>query len=720
MIRKTYEIFGIVQGVGFRPFVYKTAFSLGLSGFVKNTSSGVEIEVQGALENINDFENELQNDLPPLARIDAINVKDTKLIEDDNLFEIRDSYDDNNNTTLVSTDIAVCDDCLDDIRHTTFKNYFATNCTNCGPRYSIIKNLPYDRKNTSMSKFEMCGDCKALYTDPNDRRYHAQPIACENCGPKLDAEIKTVAEYIKNAKIVAIKGIGGFHIVCDATNDEVLRRLRYFKNRPAKPFAIMCKDLEQIESLASLKDKERELLLSKERPIIILDKKQNSKISKFIAPSIERIGCMIPYTPLQHLLFEHLDTPIVATSANLGGEPIITTKEEIEKKLSFVDFVLDFDRDIVNAVDDSIVQIVASDIQTLRLARGYAPKVIKLAKKIDKKILAVGANQKNTISLAFEDTVILSPYIGDLDSLASVEFFERTIETFKRFYNFIPDVIVHDKHPNYESSKWAKKQNIRLYGVSHHLAHIYACKAEYGLSGEYIGLSFDGTGYGDDETLWGGEVFVADERKYHFRPIKLLGGEISVKEPKRIALSMLFDRYELDEVLKLDLASVKEFSDAQIKLLYQSYVKDINTPKSSSVGRLFDAVASFADLLHIQSYEGEAGLMCESVYNTDVKDIFSYVIDNKEIDIKFDFFDKEIISKFINTLIEIIMEIAKKEELDVILSGGVFQNKIFLELLADRFERENIKYYYQKQTPINDGAISLGQIYYVLEHLNAL
>ncbi|MCW9027095.1 MAG: carbamoyltransferase HypF, partial [Thiovulaceae bacterium] len=494
MTRKHYFIEGVVQGVGFRPFIYKIATELDLKGFVKNTPEGVEIELQGCIERIEDFEKILENELPPLAHIDAIKSKFVQVINSSKSFDIlhSDSEQSSPKSTLVSPDICICDDCLKDLKNGRFKNYFATNCTNCGPRYSIIKTLPYDRENTSMKKFEMCKECREDYENPLNRRYHAQPISCQNCGPKLNETIEETAKKIIEGKIVAIKGIGGFHIVCDARNDKVLKRLREFKNRPSKPFAIMCEDLSQVKKIAKLDDKECELIESKERPIVVLNKEKNTLISALVAPNIDRICCFLPYTALHHLLFEFLYFPIVATSANLGGEPIITTKEMIKEKLPFVDFILDFNRDIINAVDDSVVQIVNSKTQVLRLARGYAPKVIKLPFKVDKKILAVGANQKDTISICFDNTIILSPHIGDLDSLMSLEYFQRTIKTFNSFYDFKPDVIVHDNHPNYETTKWAKKQDIELKQLQHHLAHIYAAKAEFGLSGDYLGFSFDG------------------------------------------------------------------------------------------------------------------------------------------------------------------------------------------------------------------------------------
>lgn len=733
MRRVSYGIKGQVQGVGFRPFVYKTALKYDLVGFVKNSESGVEIEIEGLDLSIEAFEVSLKMDLPPLARVDAISKKEIDLIEEKSFKIIQSTESPNSKSAQVACDIATCKDCLKDIKTKgRFYNYFATNCTNCGPRYSIVKSVPYDRKKTSMDLFEMCSECQKSYEDPHDRRYHAQPISCNNCGPKLslyDKKIKietqeiyrSLASFIDDGQIVAIKGIGGFHIVCDASSDEVVKRLRAYKNRPTKPFALMCRDLEQVKSLACVSQKEEELLSSKEAPIVILKKstKADIKISSSIAPNIDRVGCLLAYSALHHLLFEHLQNPIIATSANLGDEPIITDKETIVQKLPFVDYILDFDREIVNGVDDSLVQVVDEQIQTLRVARGYAPKVVKLPFVSTKKILAVGANQKSSIALVMDGNIIISPHIGDLDSLEAFGYFERTLETFKNFYNFEPELIVHDKHPNYETTKWAKKQDKDLVDVGHYLAHIYACKAEFGLFGDYLGFSFDGTGYGDDGKLWGGEIFVGDSRKYHFKEIKLLGGEKAIREPRRVALSMLFDKLSLKEVMEQEV--VKAFSKDEIKILHQSFTKDLNAPKSSSVGRLFDAIASFSDIAQSISYEGESGLLCESYYDKSIKKCFKYTIESGVIDmnvveyiLKAKVDKKELSTMLINTLVNIIIEISKLEKLEVILSGGVFQNKRLLELVCRALRDENIKYYSQKQTAINDGGIALGQAYYLL------
>jgi len=733
MIRYEYNIQGIVQGVGFRPFVYKLAKELNLKGFVLNNSNGVKIELEGGVKDIELFDEKLLLELPPLSSIDNFEKHPIPL-KNSKSFEIINSNKTDQKTTLISPDIKICKDCLSDIQtREKYKNYFATNCTNCGPRYSIIKTVPYDRVNTSMDSFNMCESCKVEYDDPINRRYHAQPISCNQCGPKIflyqkEKKIeskniyKDIANLIKEGNILAIKGIGGFHIVCDASNDIIIQKLRDYKNRPSKPFAIMCKDLDQIKQIANVNESEKELLISKEAPIVVLDKKQNNIISKLNAPNINKIGCFLPYTAIHYLLFKYLDTPIVATSANLGGEPIITTKQEIEKKLPFIEYIIDFNREIINAVDDSLVQVINNKKTILRLARGYAPKVIKLPFKIKKNILGVGANSKSTIAIAFEDNIILSPHIGDLDSLKAFEYFERTIKTFKRFYDFKPDIIIHDMHPNYETTKWAKSQDKPLYPVQHHLAHIYAIKAEYNLQQKpYIGFSFDGTGYGLDNTLWGGEVFIEDKRKYHFKPIKLLGGSKAIKEPRRVALSLLFNRYALDELKNLDLPTIKAFSQGELKLLYESYKKNLNSFDTSSVGRLFDGIASFSNICQKITYEGESGLLCEAYYNENIDDIFTYTIIDGIIDIKivefvlYEGYDPSILSTMlINTLCHIVINISNKQNKDIILTGGVFQNKTLLQKVIKKLYNMEKKCYYSNHIPTNDGSISVGEIYYYI------
>uniref|UniRef100_UPI004047F781 carbamoyltransferase HypF n=1 Tax=Aliarcobacter sp. TaxID=2321116 RepID=UPI004047F781 len=747
MINIKIEVKGIVQGVGFRPFVYNLALKYDLKGWVNNDDKGVNILLFGEECLIQNFIDELRKNPPPLAKIDLLNIEKITKIKEYKNFEITQSTSSNNKTTIISPDIAICDDCIKDINDlNNFRyNYSLTNCTDCGPRYSIIKTVPYDRVNTSMKSFIMCEKCKNEYINPKNRRYHAQPVACEKCGPQISLynkynevleyninAVEKTADLINQGHIIAIKGMGGFHIVCDATNNKVVKELRIKKNRPNKPFAIMFKDINSIKDYTKLTKKEEEILTSKEKPIVLVNKKENSFLSELIAPNINHIGCFISYTALHHLLFKYLKSPIIATSANMKDEPIIRTKDEILEKLSYaVDYVLDFNREIVNACDDSVIQIVDNFNIKLRNARGYAPTPIKLQKSTNKKILALGANQKSTISLAFENNLILSPHIGDLNSIESVEYFERTIETFKRFYDFEPDIIVCDKHPNYESTKFAlklkeKNPNMKLVQIQHHYAHILSCMAEYNLDKDVLGIAFDGTGYGDDGNIWGGEIFIANKKEYkrinHFEYFKLMGGEMAVKEPKRVALSLLFDNFSFDEILIMDNACVNAFKTNEIKMLHTMWQKGLNAPLTSSIGRLFDAISSFADILHIQSYEGETGLQIEKYYNVNIKECYSYKIIDEKIDlssmIKEIILDKNkelICSKFINSLVQIVLDISNTyKNLPVVLSGGVFQNRILLKILIEKFQEQGREFYFSKDIPLNDGGISAGQIYHQL------
>jgi hydrogenase maturation protein HypF len=741
------KVEGIVQGVGFRPFVYNLALKHNINGWVNNDDRGVNILLYSDEKKCKDFIEELKKNPPPLAKISSIKIEKITKIKDYKTFEIIQSTRSNNKSTIISPDMSICDDCIVDINDLdNYRyNYALTNCTNCGPRYSIIKTVPYDRVNTSMNAFKLCDDCKKEYTNPSDRRYHAQPVACEKCGPKIalynkyniilkyniNAIVKA-AELINKGFILAVKGMGGFHLVCDATNDKAVEGLRAKKNRPTKPYAVMFKDINSIKDYTDVNHKEIETLCSKEKPIVLVNKKDDFSLSKLIAPNINHLGCFIAYTPLHHLLFRYVNNPIIATSANLKDEPIIIDKDEILNKLALVvDYILDFDRVIVNACDDSIIQVVKNHNIKLRNARGYSPTSLKLQKTTKKKILALGANQKSTIALGFENNLILSPHIGDLNSIESIEYFERTINTFKRFYDFEADVIVCDKHPNYESTKFALKlkernSNIELVQVQHHYAHILSAMAEYNLQKDVLGIAFDGTGYGDDGNIWGGEVFIANTKEYkrvnHISYFKLLGGEMAVKEPKRVALSLLFDNFTLDEILSFDMATTKAFKSNEIKMLHTMWEKGLNAPLTSSIGRLFDAVASFADILHAQSYEGETGLQIEQYYDNSISKHYSYKITNEIIDlnpmIKEIILEKDkilICSKFINTIVEIIIDISSNyKNLPVVLSGGVFQNRTLLEILIDKFQKQGREFYFSKDVPFNDGGLSVGQVYHLI------
>ncbi|WP_419782283.1 carbamoyltransferase HypF [Malaciobacter marinus] len=738
---KIVKVKGIVQGVGFRPFVYNLCKKLKINGWVNNDDEGVNIALEANEFLIEEFIKQLKTYSPPLAVIDSLKILD-KEFENFNDFQIIESKNNSNKTTIISPDISICQDCIDDINdENNFRyNYALTNCTNCGPRYSIIKTVPYDRVNTSMEKFTLCPLCQEEYTDPTNRRYHAQPVCCEKCGPKLELfnkenkkiqkdieAIKKIAALINNGEIVAIKGLGGFHLVCDATNDKVVEELRLRKNRPTKPYAVMFKNIEQVYDYALFNEFEKDIITSKEKPITLVKKKQNTNLSSLIAPNISKIGVFLPYTPLHIILFKFLNNPIIATSANLKDEPIIRHKDELLSKLGHVvDFVLDFNREIINAVDDSVVQVIKDDVVKLRNARGYTPTTIKLETKQNKKIMALGANQKSTISFCFEDNIIVSPHIGDLNSIESLEYFTRTVETFKRFYDFEPDVIVCDKHPNYESTKWASKLNIKVVKIQHHYAHILSTMAEYKLKDKLLGFSFDGTGYGDDGNIWGGEVMLASKENYkrlfHFKYFKLLGGEKAVKEPKRVALSLLFDNYTLNELKQMNIALLNEFTNMELNNFYMMWQKEINAPLTSSLGRVFDAIASLSNIAHTQSYEGETGLLIEEYYDKNILDSYKYKIENEEIDISdmikmiiTESNKKIICSKFINTIVKIVVDISNNyNDLDIVLTGGVFQNKTLLEKCIDELKKVNKKVFFNKKVSLNDGGISIGQLYFLV------
>ena len=742
------RVTGVVQGVGFRPFVYKLANTLELSGFILNNGSGVTVEIEGNLENIKKFLSDLETTLPPLARIDSL-VQNEIALTGASSFEIVESQTTTPNT-LVSPDVSLCDDCKEEMRNPENRryNYPFINCTNCGPRYTIINKLPYDRVHTSMQKFEMCDSCRAEYEDPNNRRYHAEPISCYVCGPKLklvDISNNVIAdeheavlkacEQLKRSKTIALKGLGGFHLVCDATNEEAIQTLRVNKNRPTKPLAVMFSSIEEIKKVASISKEEESLILSKERPIVLVKKSESKILADSIAPNIDRVGVFLAYTPLHELLLEKFNAPIVATSANLSDEPIIRDDKELLAKLSAViSVVLTHDREILNACDDSVVMFARDELLTLRMARGYAPKSFYNAHVTKKKILALGANQKSTMTLAFENNIIVSPHIGDLNSLDSFEYFLRTLETFKRFYNFEPDVIVCDKHPNYETTKWARAykqehKEIELIEVQHHYGHALSCMAEYDMNEKVLAFCFDGTGYGDDGKLWGGEVLIATpneyERVWHFSELSLLGGEKAVKEPRRVALALLFEYFELAEIVAMQNALVQSFSKEEIETYHTMYMRGINSPKSSSVGRLFDGVYALSGHVQNLGYEGESGLIMEGLsQDSQTTEHYSYTM--QEGVIEYTEMIKEILQesdaslvsrKFINTLRNIIVEISKKHpELPVVLSGGVFQNSVLVSEVTERFKKENIRYYIQKQTPVNDGGISLGQAYFALHN----
>jgi hydrogenase maturation protein HypF len=726
MNRIRYKINGIVQGVGFRPFIYKLAKELNVNGYVQNISSGVVIDIESSDFRL--FEKVLKEQLPKLAKIDMIEKEHLELLNYKN-FVIKNSSTLAKSHTVISADISTCKDCLDDIKSSNrFSGYFATNCTSCGPRYSIINSLPYDRCNTTMNEFEMCEDCKDEYNDPENRRFHAQPISCNKCGPKLNQDIKKIAQAIKDAKIVAIKSIGGYNLVCDATNDEVVKRLRQLKNRPSKPFAVMISSDIDISSIATLNELEIQTLYNINSPILIANKSSDYALSVHVAPDIDRVGLLMAYNPLQHLLFEHIKFPIVTTSANMSGSPIITDEESLYEMLGNVyDEVLSHDRKIENSIDDSIVQIVDDKMIFLRYARGYAPSSMLLKDSSSKKILAFGANQKVTISLVINEHIITSPYIADLNSLESLEAYKKVLRFFCYIYDFKADIVVCDKHEEYESTKlaymYAKENGSKLYTLQHHYAHILSVMAQLQEKKEYLAFAFDGTGKGDDDNIWGGEVFTCNDKTYkrvfHFKEFRLLGASKAIKEPRRVALSLLFERFTLEQIKESDFGVLKYFSEKELELLHVSYKNGINAPKTTSLGRIFDGVASLSNLCHFQSYEGESGLLIESSYNSTCKETLEYNINDGIINIDFlsIFKDKDFDisiypTLFLNTIVKIVIDISKMFDKEIIFSGGVFQNKILLDAIIKELKKEKKIFHLNENSSPNDESISIGQAYW--------
>jgi len=731
MFLNTYKITikGTVQGVGFRPFIYALAERYILTGTVSNGSAGVEIFVNTDSLTFMQFLTAIEFELPPLASIESIAHEEVEYQEFLD-FKIIETKNEGDVTVNIPPDISICSECEKELFDPTNRRYgypFIT-CTHCGVRYSIIYDLPYDRVNTSMKNFKMCEACEAEYNNPLDRRYHAQPIGCWDCGQRLQLVgrgvlsptniIDETVALIKQGNILAIKGVGGYHLVCDATNEEAIQKLRDRKRRPTKPFAVMVRDMDMAWELAEINEREEELLTSKERPIVLLQGVGQGAVRPTVAPNIFRIGLFLPYTPLHLLILEKLNRPLVATSANVTDEPIATNRESIEKLSIVYDYLLDHNREIVNGCDDSVVMVVNEQTLFLRRARGYTPVAIKLPFKLSKKVLAVGANQKSTIAIGFDDQVILSPHIGDLDGIASVEYFKENIENLKRIYHFEPEIVAHDKHPNYESTKYAtdNHKGLSLRGVQHHYAHILGVMAEKSITTKVLGVAFDGTGYGDDGNLWGGEFMLCDykgyERVAHINYFKLLGGAKAIKEPKRVALSLLFDVYG-DEVLSLENATTKAFTPNELKTQYLMWQKGLNAPLSSSVGRLFDAVASLTGVCQVMSFEGESGMRMEELYDESITSCYDFGFEDGVIDIlpMIRAINEEelavvAISKFFNTLVEIIEHIYKLYNLPLVLSGGVFQNRVLLGLVLERIPTAMIG----NKIPPNDGGIALGQV----------
>jgi len=746
------EINGIVQGVGFRPFIYRLAHKYNLNGYVINNTNGVLIEVEGTENNTDRFIEEVKQNPPELAEIYALS-KTSLPLKGFHHFEICESKVDPQISTSISPDIAVCDDCLRELFDPSDRRYLYPfiNCTNCGPRYTIIQHLPYDRESTTMSSFQMCPDCKKEYSDPLDRRFHAQPDACHVCGPsvqltdftgisiKCSDPIKKTTELLKKGRIAAIKGLGGFHLACDAENDDAVCRLRKRKNREEKPLAVMVWDISVAKTLADISECEEKLLTSNKRPIVLLRKKQPSPLSSHIAPNNKFLGIMLPYTPLHYLLFNSTLIALVMTSGNISEEPIAVDNDEALKKLAGIaEYFLLHNREIYINNDDSVYRTFRNRPFPIRRSRGYAPAPV-LLKNNYPNTLGCGADLKNTICFLTKNKAFLSQHIGDLSNVPAMASYEKSIGHLQKLLDIKPDIAACDLHPDYYSTRFAGENlECPVCKVQHHHAHIAACMAENNLDTEVIGISLDGTGYGTDGKIWGGEILFATlrdfERKAHLAYVPMPGGEKAIKEPWRMAVSYLYHTFK-DDFRNMNFRFLQELDSCTIDLTLQAIKKNINTPMTSSCGRLFDAAAALIGLRNSVSFEGQAAMQLENLiptgvlYNGDKKDCYGFDITNcggiHEIsmqecirafvmDVMSGKNNKTISTKFHNTLIELLRElcIILREERNinsVALSGGCFQNMYLLTQLTNTLKKAGFSVYCHSKVPANDGGISLGQ-----------
>jgi hydrogenase maturation protein HypF len=733
---------GLVQGVGFRPFICRLAASHGLSGTVENRTDGVSVVLQADLKTVDLFSNELLGSAPPASRIKAIQVN-PRLIEGFSGFSIIESRDRDEQITEVSPDIAVCGDCLDDLENDPErKDYPLINCTNCGPRFTIVRSIPYDRVNTTMSSFAMCVRCSADYNDILDRRFHAQPVACNKCGPQYfyhDGVVRIsdihkilvkVAKQIASGGSVAIKGTGGYHIMCNALDKDAVMELRSRKQRDSKPFAVMFRDISAIHGFCHVSQTEERELLSWRRPIVILDRKK--PFSESVSSGLNTIGALLPYMPVHYMLFKALDTPaVVLTSGNLADDPVIIGDELAKEKLMPVtNSLVSYNREILNRTDDSVVRVIDKKLSIIRRSRGFVPQPVNLICNVDG-IMATGAEQKNTFCIGKGAQAVMSQHIGDLKNFSTYNFFTSAVERFKELFRFIPAYVACDLHPDYLSTIYAgqlaEERNIVLLKVQHHHAHIASCMAEYGLNEKVIGISLDGTGYGTDGNTWGGEFLIADlqsfERYSHFDYIPMPGGDRAVEKPWRMAFSVLY-RYFGDTLDYKSIPLFRSIDDEKIGMVRQMLIQNINSPLSSGAGRLFDAVAALTGVCPEPTYDSEPPMRLESVisektnlyYPFSAGDTISFADTFSEILNDIHKTNAPMISaKFHNTLSHIILDLSKRIRKEtslkkVVLSGGVFQNKYLLERSFSMLRKSGFKVYTNHLVPANDGGIALGQI----------
>jgi len=749
MHRRAIDVSGIVQGVGFRPFIYDLATRLGLNGFVRNQTGGVLIEVEGEAHSLDRFLVELQSKPPPLARIDEVSWE-SRFPQGDPHFRIETSEHGSAGPIFISPDVATCDDCLRELfdpRDRRYRYPFL-NCTNCGPRFTIIRDSPYDRVRTTMASFAMCPACRAEYEDPDNRRFHAQPTACPRCGPRLEAldthgqalkvedPLAHAVDSLRMEMIVALKGVGGYHLACRADSASAVAELRRRKHRDEKPLAVMVEDPRAAHEICEVGSGEHALLVSLRRPIVLLRRRPGAPVADQVAPGNPFLGVVLPYSPLHHLLLRDMKgTPLVMTSGNRSDEPIAYEDHDARERLSGIaDVILTHDRPIHLRCDDSVTQWVAGEELPLRRSRGYAPEPLGLPVSCRRPTLAAGGQLKATFALGRGRHAFLSHHLGDLDHYEAYRAYVEAVEHYERLFAMRPELIVHDLHPDYSSTRYAREREgaIPLLGVQHHHAHIASCMADNGLDEPVIGVAFDGTGYGTDGAVWGGEFFTGDYREFnraaHLRYVAMPGGEQAVREPWRMAAAFLADAGEGDDLLK---GRVPATAIATVRLLID---RRLNAPMTSSAGRLFDGVAAFAGVRDRISYEGQAAMELEwlasqvsadgvypfdilepplegSPLQIDTRPLFVELAAERRLGR-----DAAVIGRrFHSTLAEVISQVCsrlrERSGLEVVvLSGGVFLNILLTTETSARLMKQGFRVYRHHRVPPGDGGLSLGQI----------
>jgi len=747
-VRRCIHVSGIVQGVGFRPYVYRLAAEQHLAGQIANTTAGVVIEVQGSPESVDDFLLRLPKEAPPLALITDLRILEIE-INGDSEFRILPSEKSEAVRTLIPPDIATCEDCLRELFDPADRRYLYPfiNCTNCGPRFTIVRSIPYDRPQTSMAVFPMCPRCRAEYEDPLNRRFHAQPNACWDCGPQLELwdefglrasgndPLGEAAAQLHAGSIVAIKGLGGFHLAVDATNIAAIQRLREHKHRVEKPFAVMVQNLETAERLCELDVGDRELLMRPERPIVLLPRKDLGDIPAEVAPFNKFLGIFLPYTPLHHLLFARNSLQaLVMTSGNLSEEPIaIDNSEAVTRLAGIADYFLVHNREILRRCDDSVVRRIGGRVRQLRRSRGLVPVPVFLKEKLPT-ALAAGGELKSTICVLKGNEAFLSQHIGDLENVEAYKFFEEAVQHLQNILEVGPSTVAYDLHPDYLSTRWALGQReLKTVGVQHHHAHIASCMAENHLGGRVIGFALDGTGYGTDGHIWGGEVLVADylnfERAAHLAYVPLPGGAAAICEPWRVAVSYLSSAFGLD-LLKLPIPFLQQIPQPRILTVLQMIERKVNSPPTSSCGRLFDAVAALVNIRHEVNYEAQAAIeleMCRDeafagqpytlgiseengVLQIDSRPLFRAIVE----DLLRGATAGKVSQRFHDGLVEVLLRIAeilrKHTSLNTVcLSGGTFQNAYLAMQFEQRLREIRFDVFTHSQVPAGDGGLSLGQ-----------